>query len=496
MRHVPSLVILSSLGGCSLLYNPSNIDKQMDAPPPPDARLADVNPALLELTAVKSPPLLEGQGTSNSVPAILVITGHQMLPEATVTLEPTTANPNVTLTLGATVVATDGDWIAVPVTAGIMMSVNDGTTVALTATVTQPGAPAKTIGWSLQGLDQIKSAVDVTIMASHPRPYSQVDLTGSLIFKGSTPESRGLVRTMGLLKITGSVTAVTDLAPAVSAAVAGGCPGGAGGTVGGCSAPTAGGPASGTAGGGGGGFDGNGGASTATNHGIGGSGTGEASVKKFSTNLGGGGGGGGGGVTGGGEGGATGGAVELSAGGDMTIGAVTMNGTPGGVPLVTMLGGGGGGAGGLIIVRAKGTTFATGAVSAAGGGGGGANAGLGGNGANGRIRFDTQTSTVPAGSTPVPHRGLMITPIAQALTRLKKPTITITGSVNDTYDLYIVNPDDANAKTSTNNTLTQASSMVSTPELSIGHNTICVLPTGATLNEIEAKNCIELAYLP
>ncbi len=494
--HLAQLCLVSSLGGCSLLYNPSNIATPMDAPPAPDVPIADVNPALLELDSVKSPTLLEGAGTGASPPAILVITGHHLEPGATIAVAPITANTEVVLTLGAVVVSVDGDWIAVPVTAAVMPNLNAAAGVLpLTATVTQAGASPKTIAWSLEALDQLQGPA-MTLTAAHPQPYSEVDVSGAVTFKGGTPAARGIIRSVGKLTIGGAVTAITDAtSPNNGSPVAGGCAGGPGGTDGGCAPPSAGGGGSGSGGGGGGGFDGPGMATTATGHGAAGAGAGDPLITSFATNIGGGGGGGGGGVTGGGQGGATGGAVELTAGGNLTISMVAMDGAAGGAPPLLGGGGGGGGAGGVIILRAGGTLMA-GAVSAKGGAGGATGASIGGAGSNGRIRFDTRTATVPAGTTPIPHRGVMITAINPAVTRDRTPTITVTGTANDQYDLYVINPDDSTPKTLNGRTLIFASSSFDLPDLSIGYNTVCVVPAGGSLNATESKNCVELAYLP
>src|SRR5512142_263991 len=114
------------LGGCSLIYNPNNIEKPpadasdantIDVMQMIDARidapaLADANPAALTVLDASPSVIFEGQGVDNSAQVMLVISGHHFIPGATVQVSPATD-----LTVGAPTVSTNGDFIAVPITA-------------------------------------------------------------------------------------------------------------------------------------------------------------------------------------------------------------------------------------------------------------------------------------------------------------------------------------------------------------------------------------------
>src|SRR6185295_10523017 len=96
MRHVVSLVVVSWLGGCSILYNPSNIDKQMDAPEVPIDAPIDGDPLMISVTGVRPLAITEGQGAGGSRRAVLVIEGTNFVK----------ANTTVTLTQSAPVTKT------------------------------------------------------------------------------------------------------------------------------------------------------------------------------------------------------------------------------------------------------------------------------------------------------------------------------------------------------------------------------------------------------
>src|SRR6478672_1732722 len=85
--------------GCSLIYNPNNIEKppadantvMIDAPMTADARIdmapiSDANPAALTVEDAFPSTIYEGQGVDNSAPATLVIKGHHFIPGATVSI--------------------------------------------------------------------------------------------------------------------------------------------------------------------------------------------------------------------------------------------------------------------------------------------------------------------------------------------------------------------------------------------------------------------------
>src|SRR5688572_29309951 len=135
-QQLARLLYASALAGCSLIYNPSNLD---DKGRSPDAPLADANPALLHLEEVKSGPLREGTGQDGSAPQLLVVYGSHITKEAKVSITPA-ANPmgQVAITVDETKlsIADDGNSFAVPVSAAYMDGVAEAVgPIELTVTV-------------------------------------------------------------------------------------------------------------------------------------------------------------------------------------------------------------------------------------------------------------------------------------------------------------------------------------------------------------------------
>ena len=493
-QHLTNLMWASCLAGCSLIYNPSNLpdrraDGGPDAPPidaPIDAPISDANPLLLQLDVVKSPALLEGAGQGGSAPQVLVVYGMHILKSAQLTVAPTTANTNVMLQVTNVSIAEDGNSIAALVRAGYMDTVdetgaNESEPIPLTITVTQPGADPKTIAWSLRPLDEL-TATGVQPVPAADKLYSRVEIAGDIDFPAGG--GRAIIRAVGSIAITQRASANAS----GQTGGAGGCNGGGGGADGLCH-----GGGKGAGGGGGGagfvvvGGDG------ANN--TGGATSGDALIKIYDgvgpeMNKGAGGGGGGG------AGGGGGGTIELTAGGDITVGTVEANaaaGANGGLGS-----GGGGGAGGVVVMRAGGMlTFPT-ALSVAGGGGAGGTLGSGGNGSIGRWRVDAANTmgTPPAvdGDTPAPRRGPMIVRPGNLIAEINKPTLMISGKSGDSIQLITLYPDG----TSDTKTTTMTSDLypVVPPTLAIGLNTVCVIVPGGNFANDEAKNCIDLAFIP
>ena len=128
-RMRPALAValaLSALAGCSLIYNPNNLpgapsEAGIDAPPdgPPDAEIIlDADPTMLVLETIAPSSIDEGQGDGGSRPALIVIGGHQIIDNNT-TVEITADSGTALLTRGTPVIAKNGNWIAIPVTAHV-----------------------------------------------------------------------------------------------------------------------------------------------------------------------------------------------------------------------------------------------------------------------------------------------------------------------------------------------------------------------------------------
>jgi hypothetical protein len=478
-QFLARVLYASALAGCSIIYNPSNLPNQQDAAV--DAPVADANPALLQLSAVKSSPLLEGAGQGGSAPQLLVVYGMHITKQAQVKVEPTTANPNVMLQVSDVSIADDGNSFAANVRAGYMdnadeTGANAMPPIELTITVTQDGADPKTITWSLLPLDEFA-------MGAQPAPaagkiFSRADVTGGVAFTGA---NKAIVKVVGNINITMAVQAnATD-----QTAGPGGCNGAASNAD--ATACFGGGKAAG----GGAGFANagvEGGAGTA------GSVSGDELVKVYDgigaeMNRGAGGGGGNGAAGGGG-----GGTIEFTAGGDLNVASLVANGGAGGVATLALSRGGGGGSGGVVVLRSGGMLTLPTSVTLNGGAGGAGVLGSGGAGSIGRWRYDAVTVTGAPSMTPPPRRGPMLVRPANAISESKDVNLMLAGKSGDAVTLITLHDD--GTSDSKEATMTSDLFPVVPPPLKIGINTICVIvPNGNFAND-EAKNCIEMAFIP
>ena len=214
------------------------------------------------------------------------------------------------------------------------------------------------------------------------------------------------------------------------------------------------------------------------------------------TNRGAGGAGGGNLTGGGGAGGGGGGTIELTAGGNITLGnAIEAKGGVGGDSGLGT--GAGGGSGGTVVLRSGNTLkHPTNVVVTAGAGGTGALGGnLGGAGAVGRWRYDAVVTTGTAPATPAAARGPMLARPQNPIFEMRKPTLSITGTVGDTVRVIITGPDGiGESKDIAIQSATQP--FMPTTELPIGLDNVCVyVPNGRPSDDI-AKNCIEVAFVP
>jgi len=524
-----SLIPAVLVGGCSLIYNPNNIEKppgdasdaqsidsslidaRIDAPP-----LADANPAALAVEAVAPGVIYEGQGVDNSPPAMIVIKGHHFIQGATVSITPPTD-----LTVGTPVISANGDYIAVPVTAAI--SGTDSGSVALTVSVNETGAPAPVTmtGVSLTYLPQLTGSTLALPLADR---YSQVAINANPTFTGS---DRVILRSMSSIKCAASGTGAINAKGATPATTAGagaagpgGCAGGGQGAAGGCPNGIGGGGAGGAgAGGGGGGFGtagfvGGGGGAGGTAGPAHGSATviaydgaaadgsdrnqasgGGGGATSFSTTATGGGGGGGGGI------------VELTAGGDISCGTIDVSGGAGHDAASTLstasAGGGGGGAGGLIVIRTDTGTIANASLVATGGGAGAGAAGgaAGGQGGSGRMRVDAPGTLPVASPMGARHRGLSFAATTQTTSMVDDPMVTLLGTPDDVFDMYVVDAAGVEHFGEPQNQTIESSGMkVVQVTLLPGYNRLCATLRPGMRNKDDrfslADRCIEIAYVP
>ena len=514
MRQVLALAISSwTLGGCSLLYNPNNLPSAPVIDAPSDAEvILDADPRMLSIDDVAPSTIYEGQGDFRSAPALVVIHGHHIVDNnTTVELVATSGGPALSHT--APVIAKNGNWIAIQVTVPVDVRIPKAAPIGIDITVTETipaelgaGTATSTLHGklALQGLDELTSASTIDTTTLEPL-YSKVDLPAALTFKGAGRAIIHSVSSITAKAITGN--GGDGGTAAATMMTVGGCPGGGPASSGGCNGTIGGKPGTGggvlgsAGGGGGGGFATDGTAGGSPNAGAAGSQNGDELIAVYDQNRAGGGGGGGGPTlagTGGGGGGG-GGSIELTAGSDITLDAVSAIG--GGGEKGPSGGGGGGGAGGLIMLRAEGSLTVSGSVSVNGGGAGkgAGNNGDGGAGAAGRVRWDAQTGGVAAIASGTLHRG----PAFAVTTRLfREPvaSISLVGTPNDVLAVYTVN----DGKTSLG-TGTEAGSAVTIGPvgtvtfhqlLEQGLSQLCVTVAGGKLGTSEADKCLDVAFLP
>ena len=503
-QHLANLGLAFLVGGCSLIYNPSNIsprpiDAAIDSPP--DVAI-DANPVNLSIDGAAPSIIDEGQGDGSSRPAVLVIHGSNFVTGAQVAI---TATSTIHVDVDNTQLAMSpaADYIAVPVTAHVDTAIGESNTIPLTITVTQP-ANGSTVSKMLAGKLSLQGHAELD--ATHPPPtdgsplaakYSKIDLTGmSFTFTGGQNQPV-LLRSVSSIDI-GAITAKGKSASGSNNGTAG--PGGCDGASSAANAPCDGGGAganvgtlTGTGGGGGGGFATMGTAGQGGGAGPGGPMVGDDMIATYAgfmankaDHAAGGGGGGSATLTAGGAGGGGGGTVELTAGGYIMAGAIDVSGGNGGASGT----GGGGGAGGVIMVRAGGT-LATGTLKAAGGAGGSANGNSGGAGSVGRIRWDA-----PAGggltASPAAVRGPAFTTTAIALTSTQ---LSLVGTANHMFTVYWID-DMQQTHAGDPGSFSANGTATISPALARGYSRVCITLVGGQQGTPEADKCIDVAYLP
>lgn len=495
-------LVLSTLAGCSLIYNPSNLPNPAsdgpDAPPPDSEDKFDADPGLLALEGVFPSEIFEGTGTGGSRKGVLTVHGTNIVSGAKITVSlhaGQTGDPKITIDDALTDVAANGNIVAAPYTLDINDQLADGATIRLDVTVTQPNGGASVVATLtektpdaddallvVKGLDELTGAAT----ASGTKEYSEVNADSIATTPGEVEPV--IIHARGRIAVTGAITANAN----GQDAGAGGNPGGDGGlgaligpgpgTAGaGPGGPTAGGKPSG----GGGGFAtaGDGGA-------LGGPPAGEPEIRSFVTSRSSGGAGGKGTGVNGGAGGGGGGTIELTAGGTLSVTTVTANGGIGAPGVDGGLGAdgdaGGGGSGGLILLRGAEVT----ATSLTVGFGTGKN-----NGALGRTRVDAASPSAPAAG----YRGIMLDKTTALITKNPTPMITVYGTNNMSFKYRIKSLNSAQVSNNLDGSIGDQgeNSFVLDAPLFRGLNQVCVFMPGADLvnQRDEARNCVEIAYL-
>ncbi|MDB4953526.1 MAG: hypothetical protein JWO36_1095 [Myxococcales bacterium] len=515
-QHLGWLALTLFGSGCSIFYSGGNIAAvQLDAPPPIDAPF-DADPSMLMLTGASPSEIFEGQGDGGSRSAILVIHGANFVQGAQVTL---TAPSTVKLEWDNSkiVIPANSDYLAIPVVARVDGSLGADVLIPITIQVTQPiaggGMTSQMLAGklSLHGLPELTSVVLDTSGTTNGKAaasqllllYSSVALSSPVTFYGTKTQRVAIRATASInvmnvnaqgsngANVTGGLGGPGGCAGANNQGQAecngGGKPGATPGFLGGVGSD-----------GGGAGFASMGimGASGAA-PGTGGVPTGDIVITSYDdfqtirANQASGGGGGGINGTlgnGGGGGGGGGGTVELTADGDVTVGAIDVSGGNGGTG--SSGGTGGGGAGGVIVVR-TGATLSTGALTAAGGAG--RTPGTGGHGSEGRIRWDAPAGAAPA-STPMAVRGPAFVMAPSILTT--DTTLRLIGTPSVQFNVYTVDESGTNHAGQQGVAFGADAMATINPPVSVGFNRVCITLAGGHQGAPEADKCIDVAYLP
>jgi hypothetical protein len=520
-QHLALAATSSVLAGCSLIYSPNGLPAPVIDAPSDAEIILDADPTMLVIDDVAPATIYEGQGESGSQPAIVVLHGHHIIDNNTI-VEITPETGAVRLTLGAPVIAKNGNWIAVPVTAHVDPGLAQGTVLALDVTVTETIPPELGGGTAtsnklsgkltLTGLKELTNtttpevtgnSIDTTKLEGR---YSQVDLSGipAVTFVGAM---RAIIRSMSSITANALTANGTDGGTSAARGVAGGCDGGAPASTGGCD-NTSGGKGgisqstfAAAGAGGGGGFASDGMSGTGGSAGAGGARTGDELIVTYEgfasqpRNRAGGGGGGGNPLTlgTGGGGGAGGGSIELTARGDVSVGAISARGGLGG-PGTAGGGGGGGGAGGLVMLRAEGS-LASGMISVLGGNGND----NGGTGSGGRVRWDVPNGTPPTletgtGPSPTRHRGPAFT-LTTRIFRTPYAMISLVGTPNDRFHVYSTHAGVTSAGQQGVSMNPDGTAMFM-QTLQQGFTSLCITLEGGQQGTSEADKCIDVAFLP
>lgn len=504
--HLARALLATSLGGCSLLYNPSNIPtRQDDAGQEPDAPLADADPAMLVINDVVPKVIFEGQGLDASRQAVIALSGHHFADGAMVTITADTGTAD--LVLGAATRSKDGDHLAFTVTANIDPATTGD--VPLTIKVTQPVPGGTTAMAMLSGklvltrlpeLLAISATFDVANLynGNDPKLYSRIDPTNPPASVTLTGNKRAIFRAVSSIRLPNLVAKGGDGAAATAGPGGpGGCSGGTPASAGMCAGGGGGGmnvTLAAAGGGGGGGFADLGEAGKGNSAGAAGPSIGDPLLIRYdgtgtTANVASGGGGGGAPTLGtGGVGGGGGGTVEMTAGGDIITGSINVDGGRGG----SASSGGGGGAGGVVMLRSGGTLSA-GTVSAIGGAGAAVTGAEGGKGSNGRARWDAAQGSAPGG-TPPARRGPAFAPMTPHIVTVKDPGFTLSGSNGTQFAVYRI--DETGAALDHGTGSFSNSMAVIRPILDLGWNKVCVTLAGGERFSSEADKCIDVAYLP
>jgi hypothetical protein len=504
--------LLLTASSCSLIYD-ADVFQYIDArpvdamrppdAPVPDARVPDADPTRLALEQLDPAEVFEGVGCipaptgcrPDSRPVPIVITGANIMPGATVTLN----GPGLEAVTSDLVVNPDGTMAAFALSVPVLAELADGDLGSIDVSVSQGGI-SESIALPVRGLSDFVASVDapaqtfaVTSLRSR---YARVVFDAPVTFTG---QARAKLEATAEIVVEAAVRldGKNGSGQSGGAGGPGGCNGGGSQTAGTCEGGGKGGSNGG--GGGGGGHAENG----VSAGGAGGTATGNTFLTPMApsgaaTARGHGGGGGGNCLTGtGGGGGGGGGSLELTSGGALRLAATALLSARGGNGVAGQglcpAGGGGGGSGGAVLVRAALAFADEGAdtrVDVAPGDPGG----NGGRGSPGRVRVDlpgaVPTPPAFAGVTHV-YRGPVWDPTSPVVTTDVSPMLQLFGGGSETVfvdvegqaRLELSIPEDGRLQVQVN--------------LAPGRSEICARVTnGPHANQPDAANCFNIAYIP
>jgi hypothetical protein len=468
-QHLAKLALLTTtLGGCSWLFDPDRLAPAADAPPPP----INLFPCAMTVTGLAPTTIVEGMGAGGSRPALIVISGQNLVNENTrVTITAvagSTRTPLMTIDDAKLDVGSRGEQLSLSIALPVDPVLRAGETIALDVKVEQDCIEGRVSGTipgmlKLKGLDELTSAA--MLLQGGVREFSQINvLTGTATNPGGT--SPVVLRSMSSVKIASDISVDAN---GKTGGPAGGT-GGVGGTgLSGVGAPGTG-PMPGMASGNSGGFDN--------------SDPGLNTLSNPNRSSGGAGGDAGLALARGGDGGGGGGSIEITAGGDLQVAAITAHGAVG-QPGQNGGAAGGSGSGGVIILRAGGTLMA-----------GNIDVRSLGSGARGRARYDAGgMATVKGGEFGSDHlRGPMFSELPFAFHKAK-PDFMVVGKPLSGFKYFFLKQ--GGGVSSVSDALFNGdgtAKVVLSDELEPGANQICLI-TEAGMPTSETRNCAYIGYL-
>jgi hypothetical protein len=193
MRQLAATVFL---GGCSFIFNPDHINRDIDAHVD-DAYVADVEViADVDITALHldyafPATVYEGAGQANARPSLVVIRGEQISPTATVTVVPATGAATQ-ITVNDIKIAGDSNWIAISISAPVDPFQDETgakmvAPVPLIITVDNGGGNVRSLppeALSLTFLDQLNATISAPVATT--KLYSNIAIAAAQSFGNNT----------------------------------------------------------------------------------------------------------------------------------------------------------------------------------------------------------------------------------------------------------------------------------------------------------------------